>query len=510
MPGTAPEPMLAAGGTVGRLFAEEVRRGPERIALDDERGTVGYGQLHARAMRAASLLETYGVRRGDAVAILSENRREYVELLLGCAWIGAVLACPNTRGSSEELGHALRLSAASVAFVSERFEQAFRQARHEIGRTVVFGEPYEAALRSATDRVPPESAESEDILVILYTSGTTGFAKGAAISHRAMVARCLISIVDATVFPGSTFLGWAPFFHMAGADNVLATLMTGGKVVVMDGFDAGRLIDRLEREPVGLLSLMPATVQPLLDAYRGTPSRPKGVSLVGSMADLVPPALLAEITERVGAPYRNSFGSTETGPAPASRGRIPIGVAPESFAKTQSSFCALRLVDPEGADVEDGEPGEALVRSPTMFSGYWRMPELDSEIFAGGWYRMGDVLRRNPDGTLDFVDRRKYLIKSGGENIYPAEIERLLASSPDVAEAVVVRRPDARWGEVPVAFVVARRAGLQAADVISLCRGRVASFKVPKDVVFVAAEDIPRSATGKIKRHELEARLQAT
>jgi acyl-CoA synthetase (AMP-forming)/AMP-acid ligase II len=210
-----------------------------------------------------------------------------------------------------------------------------------------------------------------------------------------------------------------------------------------------------------------------------------------------------------GAPYVNSFGSTETGSPPASRHQIAIGVVPSSLSKQQSSFCRIRLVDPDDREVPDGEPGELAIRGPTLFSGYWRNPQTNAEDFRGGWFHMGDVFVRNPDATLDFVDRRKYLIKTGGENVYPAEIERVLLADARIADAVVVRRPDPRWGEVPVAFVVARDPGLTEAAVIAACRGEIAGYKLPKAVRFVADAELPRSTTGKIKRHELEERLAA-
>jgi len=157
--------------------------------------------------------------------------------------------------------------------------------------------------------------------------------------------------------------------------------------------------------------------------------------------------------------------------------------------------------------VPDGEPGELAIRAPTLFSGYWNNPKANSEDFRGGWFHMGDVFVRNPDGSLSFVDRRKYLIKSGGENIYPAEIERVLLTEPRVADAVVIRRSDARWGEVPVAYVVRKDETLTAQDLTTLCREHIAGYKVPKEVHFVTDEFLPRSTTGKIMRHELEKRV---
>jgi fatty-acyl-CoA synthase len=296
-------------------------------------------------------------------------------------------------------------------------------------------------------------------------------------------------------------------FHMGSTDYVYSTLLRGGKVIVLDGFQAEAISRIVATERLGWLHLNSAVIDRVIAQMQADRARPKGVKFVGVMADLVPRQQIATLTTLMGAPYANTFGSTETGPVPASKGVIDIGVAPERLSKVQSSLCELRLVDECDRDVPDGEPGEALVRAPSLFSGYWQADDVNAEVFRGGWYHMGDVFRRNRDGTLDFVDRRKYLIKSGGENIYPAEIEGVLLASARVANVVVVRRPDHKWGEVPVAYVVRRDQRLSADDVVAICRAQIASYKVPKDIIFVADEELPRSASGKIKRHELESRL---
>jgi fatty-acyl-CoA synthase len=324
-----------------------------------------------------------------------------------------------------------------------------------------------------------------------------------------MIARTLISALDRPFADEDSYLAWTPMFHMGSSDYIYSTLLRGGKVIILDGFKVAELVHIVGTERLGWLHLNSAVIDRVIDQMTRDRVSPKGLKLVGVMADLVPRRALAAITTLMQAPFANTFGSTETGPVPASKGSIGIGVVPERLSKIQSSLCHLRLVDENDRDVPDGEPGEVLVRSPSLFSGYWGAPETNAEVFAGGWYRMGDVFRRNPDGTLDFVDRRKYLIKSGGENIYPAEIERNLVASPRIANAVIVRRPDARWGEVPVAFVVARDDQLTPEDVIALCRGKIASYKMPKDVKLIADNELPRGDSGKIKRYELEARLVA-
>ena len=506
-------PDAAASGifglTIGGLFLQQARYRGSAPALETRHAHWTFAALNARVNRVAHALLRRGLRAGDCIAVLSENRHEYLEVQLASAKLGMVVACQNWRLADDELRYCLQLVAPRLLFASPA--QAPRLAGLAAGPcdSMAFGADYEALLAAAPDHEPPHGALPEDPWVILYTSGSTGYPKAAAISHRALLARAAIAVADAFVHPGRTFVAWAPMFHIASTDAATISLLHGGKVVLLEGFDPERIAHLLTTQAAGTLSLMPATITPLVDALRRCGRPVCGVLTTGAMADLVPPQQIAEVTTLLGAPYRNSFGSTETGYAPASKGVIPVGVVPRSFGKTQSSFCEVRLVNEQGQDVPDGEPGEVLVRGPSLFSGYWNAPEVNATLFDSGWYAMGDVMRRNADGTLDFIDRRKYLIKSGGENIYPAEIERLLLESPRVADAAVVRTPHPHWGEVPVAFVVPADPALDAEAVLQLCRGRIASYKLPKRVLLIADAEMPRTPLGKIQRHRLEERLRA-
>ncbi|MDN5856238.1 MAG: AMP-binding protein, partial [Actinomycetia bacterium] len=423
------------------------------------------------------------------------------------ARIGALVACQNWRLAPPELDGCLDLVEPEVVFASPRHLAALAAVPGELPGPVVFGEGYERTLAEAQPQPESWTVAPEDPLLILYTSGTTGLPKGATISHRAEIVRNLVTRSEFGIAIDDTFVAWSPLNHMGALDNALGTLMSGGKVIVVDGFDTGVLVDVVATEQVGWLLLMPGTIAAFAAALRDCAVRPRGVRVCGVMADLIGPHEIAEVTGLLGAPYANTFGSTETGCPPCSSSLIPVGVAPDQLAKVQSPFCEVRLIDPDGHDVADGTPGELCMRGPTLFSGYWRNPEATAHDFRHGWFHMGDVFVRNPDGTLDFVDRVKYLIKSGGENIYPAEIERVLLADPRVADAAVVRRPDARWGEVPVAFVARRDETLAAADLDRLCRERLAGYKRPKEIHFIAPGALPRSTSGKIQRHELEKRL---
>lgn len=506
-PVATPASAAAAQPSLSGLLLQQVRRTPDRIAIVCGERQLSYRALNARVNQLVHGLRASGVQSGDRIAMLSENRLEYVELELAAAKLGAILACQNWRQSDEELRHCIRLVAPGLLVHSRRHADKLAQLDHGVARTLEIEAGYEALLAAQPETEPDSHIDPEAGLIILYTSGTTGLPKGALISQRAMLARTMITRVDGATQPSDSFIAWAPLFHMVSTDPVFATLLQGGKVIVMDGLQVEALVQTTAREFIGHLTLMPGMVDRVIAEIERTGLSPKGARSLGCMADLVPLEQIARITTLYQAPFRNSFGSTETGSAPASRGLIGIGERPQKLSKQQNSYCEIRLVDADGVDVADGEPGELWFRGPSLFSGYWGAPEANAKDFAGGWFHMGDMFVRNPDGTLDFVDRRKYLIKSGGENIYPAEIERVLMAQPGVREAVVVRKPDARWGEVPVAFVACDDPALDGPQLIERCRGRIAGYKLPKQVVFIGFDEFPRSTTGKVKRQELELRL---
>jgi len=505
MPASSRATDRAVPSSVASLFASRARVLPHARAAADQRVSWSYGELRERVAQLAGVLRAGGLAAGDRVAILSRNRVEYLELFLAAAWVGAVVACQNWRLSDRELAHCLDLVAPRL-LVAAPEEAARLGGRRE--PLLVFGDEWERALTRAAPVAQPDSVDPEAPLLILYTSGTTGLPKGAVISHRAEIARNLVLRAEFGIAADDAYVAWSPLYHMGGAEYSLGTLMAGGAVHVVDGFRPERLAELVEREPLGWLLLMPGMVGRFADALEGRGSRPRGVKVCGVMADLVPPADIARITRLVGAFFLNASGATETGCPPCSSSLIPIGVAPTRLSKQQSPFCEVRLVDEEDREVADGQPGELCMRGPTLFSGYWAAPEESAADFRGGWFHMGDVFVRNPDGTLDFVDRRKYLIKSGGENIYPAEIERVLLRDPRVAEVAVVRRADATWGEVPVAFVARSDPGLTAEELVAACGAELAGYKKPREILFIELADFPRSASGKVLRHELERRLK--
>jgi len=491
--------------TVGDLLAQQARRRPNAVAISDADKQVSFAMLDSRVDRLANVLTGLGLERGARVAILSENRVEYLETVFAAAKLGVIACCLNWRLATEELEHCVGLVEPRAVIVSKRFEVAL-QAINWRGPTVHLDDDYERRLAEASTEAPKVAVEPEDGLLILYTSGTTGMPKGALISHRAELARMTLSRLDSGLVEGDNFVAWAPMFHMVSLEHAIHVIGMGGQVFIVDGADIERIVDLVATERLWWLVLIPGMAERVAQAFRNRGVRSKGLKVVGALADLLPKHLISEISSLFEAPYWNTFGSTETGMMPASGTLFAPGCQPESLAKAHNSLYVWRLVDGDGHDVERGDPGEIAVRGPTVFSGYWNAPDVNAHEFRGGWFHMGDLFVELPDGRLNYVDRSKYMIKSGGENIYPAEIERVLMADPRVAEAVVVKRRDAKWGEVPVAFVALQpEVRVTAEQLMQLCRDRLSTYKCPSAVHLVASQsEFPRSTSGKVQRQLVE------
>jgi acyl-CoA synthetase (AMP-forming)/AMP-acid ligase II len=500
---------MAAGAvsTVGELFRDAARLHSSAIAIKYRDRKISYGELLDRVRRASAMLAGHGLRRGDRVALLSRNRPEYFEIELAAANLGVIAACLNWRLSPRELSYCVELVSPALLVVEADLAANLASTPAADRPTIEIGPQYEGLMARQNNPAFSVAAQPEDGLVILYTSGTTGLPKGAVISHRAMIMRAMVFASELGIAPSDTFVAWAPLFHMASTDHGLATLLRGGTVIIIDGFQLDPLLDAVARHRIGWLVLIPGMVEAFVDGLKTQQTAVKGVRVCGAMADLVPPHAITEVTRLLGAPYLNSFGSTETGLPPATRGLIPIGETPERLSKRQNAFCEVKLVDTSDSEVAPGTPGELAIRSATLFSGYWQAKETNARDFRGGWFHMGDIFRRNQDGSLDFVDRAKYMIKSGGENVYPAEIERVLMTDKRITEAAVVRAADLKWGEVPVAFVSCHDQAVTETELIELCRRDLAGYKRPRLFHFIDFADFPRSTSGKVQRHELESRL---
>jgi fatty-acyl-CoA synthase len=504
---TLPVVQMSTKAGVGDLLASTARAFGDRIALSSKDDALTFAELDARTNRLANLLLSLGVARGDRVAILASNCLDYLQVILGASKVGVITACQNWRLGTRELQHCINLVEPRVLFYTEDTAKSLEQLDLEGVQRIPLGAPLAERLEAMAATRPEAEVDSEDGLIILYTSGTTGLPKGALISHRAMIARALVLQADLNLPKQDHYMAWAPMFHMISTDQSLGMLIRGSRVHVVNSLDVDEMARLIETYPMGLLPLVPGMVGSFVSELERRKVKPQKMNYVGSMADLVPRAEIEQATRFFNAPYLNTFGATETGLGPASAGSIPPGKVPDRIPKTQNSMYDVRLVDADDNEVPDGTPGEVSIRGAALFSGYWNNDEANAHDFRGGRFHMGDVLRRDENGRLEYVDRVKYMIKSGGENIYPAEIEFVLTQDERVETAVVVKKPDAKWGEVPVAFIVRRDQGISEDELRNLCGATLSRYKHPKEYHFLVDAELPRSTTGKIQRHLLEKRL---
>lgn len=500
--------MPSCQSTVYSLFRSTAKWRADFLAIECGDRRWNYGQLLSVVDRLASVLLSKQIEPGDRIAILSENRAEYTMLQLACARIGAIASCLSWRLAAEELQHCIGLVEPRLIFVSSRFQSLLDQVACSEAKPIAIESCLSLAQNAEPDQRPP-MLDPEQGLLLLNTSGTTGLPKAALISHRAEIARMTTLRMDLKIDSGDAFLAWSPMNHIGGTEHSISSLMMGSTVIITDGLDIDAMCSAISRYKLGWLLLMPATITPVLERLRETNARIRGVKVVGCMADLVPAAQIAEVTEFLDAPFVNSFGSTETGLPPATGHLIPVAEVPADLSKKISSLCEFRLVDAHDNDVVPGEIGEALFRGPTLFSGYWNAAEVNAKDFRDGWFRMGDLLKQTESGGFEFIGRSKYMIKSGGENIYPAEIERVLLSDKRIDEAAVVRKKDLKWGEIVAVFIARNTNDLTEGEIEKLCRARLASYKRPREVHFVSMEEFPRNNSGKIIRESLERRLEA-
>lgn len=470
-----------------------------------------YRELDRRANRAAHVLSTtFGVSRGERVALLCHNRAEHFELLFACAKLGALFAPLNWRLSPAELDMVLADADARVLL----FDRELAGTTGKLSSpppTCAFdgGAGYEALLERASDApIGDPSVTLEDPIMLCYTSGTTGKPKGALLSHRQLHFNAMSTALAIGLGAQDSTLVFMPLFHTGGL-NTLATplLHLGGKVVVMPTFDAARVLAISAAEGITTHMGVPTVFQMIADhaAFSGTDLSATKNALCGGAPC---PLSLIERYQARGILFRQGFGMTECGPSCFSL------VAEDAFRKAGSIgwpnfYLSARIVDDDGNDLPDGTDGELVLGGPMVTLGYFRNADATAAAFRGdpkrAWFYTGDIARRDAEGYHFIVDRKKDMFISGGENVYPAEVELAVGQIAGVHEVCVLGVADARWGEVGRAVVV-RAAGpsIEAEDVLTRLEGRLARYKIPKSVVFTDA--LPRNASGKIQRDEVKRR----
>jgi fatty-acyl-CoA synthase len=492
---------------------------PDGVALRFLSDSITWSQLDARIHQVAAGLAARGIGKGDRVAILMTNRPEFVETTLGANAIGAIGVPLNFRLAPDEVAFILGHSGAKLV-VTDSLLQPLATAAVAASEdpplvvvTGLAGAPgevglsYEELIDNAGE-APAVEIDERDVSMIMYTSGTTGRPKGAMLTHLNLLMQSITAIRTSRLQGDDVVsLCNVPLFHIAGIGGMPSSLMIGARTVIMPTglFDAESTLDVVESEKVTSLFLVPAQWQVLCahpDATRRCASlrtiawgaAPASVSLLEDMARVFPHTEIISV-----------FGQTEMSPVTTSLPGADAVRKIGSVGKVIPTIVA-RVVDDAMNDVKPGEVGEIVYRGPTLMAGYWNDPEATAQAYAGGWFHSGDLVRADDEGFLYVVDRKKDMIISGGENIYCAEVENVLAGHPAVADVAVIGVPHEKWGETPAAVVVPVDATSPPTldDLVDFSRDRLASYKKPTTLVVL--EELPRNASGKVLKHELRAR----
>jgi fatty-acyl-CoA synthase len=513
---------------IGSWLQRRRPKSGDKTALIAGDRKLSYEQFADRSRRLANALRDRGVARGDRVAYLGENHPAFLETLFACGQLGAIFVPLNTRLAPPEIRFQLDdCSAAALVYAGDLATLARAAAEGTAlsnliavdgtqtdGGTAVGGGPvpnaaaedYEAVVASGSTEPIDEAVTLDDGAMILYTSGTTGNPKGALLTHGNITWNCINVITDFDFASTDVALMISPMFHVASLDmGVLPTLLKGGTVILEPRFDPQRTLQLIERHRVTTISGVPTTYQMLCEHPEWPTSDITSLNKLTCGGSAVPLRVL-EAYEARGLRFSNGYGMTETAPGattlPASRSRDKAG-----SSGLPHFFTDVRIADPAGGPVQQGTVGEIQIKGPNVIREYWNRPDATAGSYAdGGWFKSGDMGYRDQDGFVFVSDRLKDMIISGGENIYPAEVEQAIAEIDAVGSVAVIGVPDDKWGEVPRAVVVVREgASLTEQQVRADLDGRLARYKIPKTVVFV--DDMPRTASGKIRKKDLRQKL---
>ncbi|WP_406424115.1 long-chain fatty acid--CoA ligase [Streptomyces sp. NBC_00873] len=496
---------------IGSWTARRNRKTPRRTALLHEGRAIGYAELHDRCTRLAHVLRDAGVGRGDRVAFLGPNHPAFLETLFATGLLGAVFVPLNTRLAVPELLHQLADSGSRVLVHARQLESRVAELTAGSGISPVLavedgpGLSYEELLAAAGTDPVDEEVGHEDICLIMYTSGTTGRAKGAVLTHGNIVWNSLNVLVDTDLAGDEVALVGAPLFHTAALNmSCLPTLLKGGTVLLESSFDPGRSLKLIQQHRVTCMFGVPT----MYDTMAAAPGW-ESADLTSLRTLLCGGAPVPARTSRAyldrGLAFVQGYGMTETAPGALVLDRADsLGHA--GSAGVPHFFTEVRVLLPSGEEAAPGEKGEVVVAGPNVTPGYWNLPEATAAAFRdGGRFRSGDVATVDADGYVYLVDRLKDMIISGGENIYPAEVEDALLGHSAVAEAAVIGVPDPQWGEVGRAVVVLRPgAAATPEQLFAHLEGRLARYKIPRSVVLVP--ELPRNAAGKLLKAPIRAR----
>jgi len=486
------------------------RRTPDRLAVVDlaSRRRFSYAQFDARIARLAGhLRDGNGIARGDRVAVLALNTSDTLEVQFACGRLGAVFLPLNTRLTAPELHYIVGDAAPRLmihdAELADLARTVARACHVESTLELGAGGAYEAAIAAATPLEAAEAVTLDDISTIMYTSGTTGQPKGAIITHGMTFWNCVNLGGPAYISPSSVLLTVLPLFHTGGLNCYTnPVLHAGGTVLIMRAFDPGTALELIS-DPANRINAffgVPSIYQ-FMAQHPAFAQADFSRLVIGGVGGAPMPVPLLKVWEARGVALQQGYGMTETSPAVLTLDREDAARKAGSSGKPVL-HTEVRIVRPDGTDAGTGELGELWVKGPNVTPGYWNRPDANASSFTDGWLHTGDAARVDADGFYYIVDRWKDMYISGGENVYPAEVENVLHQLAAVAEAAVIGIPSEQWGEVGMAIVAVKPVhSLAEAEIHAHCAANLARFKCPRLIQFVDA--LPRNATGKIHKPTL-------
>ena len=511
--------------TLADAVAAHARLTPAKLAVRDSRRSLSYAQWHARTQRLANGLLGLGLAKGDRVALLAYNCAEWMEIYAGLSAAGLVAVPINFRLTPPEIAYIVQHSEARAVIAQDELCDRIDPVRRELpvradayiafGRELPAGwRGYEALIDAASEAAPAVEVRPADMSALMYTSGTTGKPKGAMRSHEGSALIALATALEMRFTRDDTALLVMPMCH-ANSLYFSQTFVHLGATCVIDdrrSFDPEALLATLSREKVTFTSLVPTHYIMML----GLPEPVKAkydVSRVEKLMISSAPARretkLAILQLFPNGRLFELYGSTEAGWVTLLHPDEQLDKL-GSVGREWAGSGAIKLLDIDGREVPDGEVGELYSRTAYVFPGYWKNPEKTAEAFRGAWCSVGDMARRDAQGYIHLVDRKSNMIIRGGENVYPSEVEGVIGAHPKVKDVAVVGVPHDKWGEAVHAVVVLHQ-GQQAteAELVEWCRGRIAGYKRPQSIRFVADTEMPRTATGKILHRTLRDRMVA-
>jgi len=506
-------------GTFAHIIHRHALLHPDQEAFVYGAKRITFSEFNARVNSLIHALQAMGVKKGDLIGILSWNCLGYIEAY-GAAMKGGFIASPfNPRLREQELEYLINYSEATTLFVGPELTEMANQLRPHIPKVKNFIS-FEASapdmvyhgdlLTSYSKAEPDVQVDEDDPVGIVYTSGTTGVPRGALYTHHRFIDDSETLVINMSLYPGHRRVQVTPLFHIAGNTHFRSSLYIGGCNIIMKFFDPAATLQTIQDERATHMDFVPTHLVamlniPDLDKYDISPMK-----LLWYGGSPMPLEVLKKGMEVFGPIFAQGYGQSETGPAISHLSKEDHNVLdrPEKEQKKLTSAgrpdigVQVRIVDDDGNDVEPGEVGEIIARSKHIMVEYWHKPEETKETLINGWVHTGDMGYYDDEGYIYIADRKKDMIISGGENVYPREVEEVLYQHPAVLEAAVIGIPDPYWVERVHAVVETRKGvGTTAEEIIAFCKKRIAGYKVPKDIEFV--DSLPKNPAGKILKKEL-------